>query len=79
MEITQSRQHKKNKSKKNENSLRAFWDNIKHTNIWIIGLPEGEEREKGNENVFEEIMLENFPKMELKQISRSRKHRGIPN
>ena len=28
--------------KKNEDSLRDFWDNIKHTNIQIVGVPEGE-------------------------------------
>ena len=33
--------------------------NIKHLNLRIIEIPE-EEREKGTENVFEEIMAENF-------------------
>ena len=49
--------------KRNEDSLRDFWDNIKHNNIHIIGVPEGEEREKGPEKVFEEIIIENFPNM----------------
>ena len=44
-------------------SLRDLWDNIKHTNIHIIGVPEGEEREKGCEKIFEEIIVENFPNM----------------
>ena len=35
--------------KKNEESLRELWDNVKCTNICIIGVPEGEEREKGTE------------------------------
>ena len=34
--------------------------NIKYTNIYIIGVPEGEEREKGVRNEFDEIMVENF-------------------
>ena len=34
------------KKKKNEDSLRNLWDDIKHTNICIIGVPEGEERER---------------------------------
>ena len=29
-------------SKRNEESLRELWDNVKHTNICIIGVPEGE-------------------------------------
>ena len=32
--------------KTNEESLRELWDNVKRTNIRIIGMPEGEEREK---------------------------------
>ena len=32
--------------KRNEDSLRDLWDNIKCTNIHIIGVPEGEERER---------------------------------
>ena len=28
--------------KRTENSLRDLWDSIKHTNIWIIGVPEEE-------------------------------------
>ena len=48
------------RTKRNEDSLRDFWDNIKHTNICIIGIPEGEERQKGAENIFEDIRAENF-------------------
>ena len=40
-----------------------LWDNIKRNNIRIIGVPEGEEREKGPEKIFEEIIVENFPNM----------------
>ena len=36
---------------------------MKCTNIHIIGVPEGEEKEKGAEQTFEEIIAENFPKM----------------
>ena len=49
--------------KRTEDSLRDLWDNIKCTNIRIIGVPEGEEREKGPEKIFEEIIVENFPNM----------------
>ena len=49
--------------KRNEEGLREPWDNVKHTNIRIRGVPEGEEREKGTEKLFEEIIAENFPNM----------------
>ena len=49
--------------KRNEDSLRDLWDNIKHDRICIIGVPEGEEREEGPEEIFEEIIVENFPNM----------------
>ena len=49
--------------KRIEDSLRDLWDNIKCSNIRIIGVPEEEEREKGPEKIFEEIIVENFPNM----------------
>ena len=49
--------------KRIEDSLRDFWDNIKCTNIRIIGVPEEEEKKKGTEKIFEEIIVENFPNM----------------
>ena len=54
--------------KRTEDSLGDLWDNIKHTNIQIIGIPE-EERNKGYETVFEEIIVENFPKMEKEIVN----------
>ena len=49
--------------KRIEDSLRDLWDNIKHTNIQIIGVPEEEEKEKGSEKIFEENIVKNFPNM----------------
>ena len=49
--------------KRNEDSLRDLWDNIKCNNICIIGVAEGEEKEKGPEKIFEEIIVENVPNM----------------
>ena len=45
-----------------EDSLRNLWDNIKHTNIWIIGVPEKEKKKKEYEKIFE-IIVKNFPNM----------------
>ena len=41
--------------KRTEDSLRDIWDDIKHTNIRIIGVPEEEEKNKGTEKIFKEI------------------------
>ena len=49
--------------KRNEDSLRDLWDNIKCNNIRIIGVPEEEEKMKETEKIFEEIIVENFPNM----------------
>ena len=49
--------------KRIEDSLRDLWDNIKHTNIRIIGVPEAEEKKKWTEKLFEEIIVENVPNM----------------
>ena len=45
--------------KKNDSNIRDLRNNIKCANLCIIGIL-GEEGEKGVENVFEEIMAENF-------------------
>ena len=63
MEITSEEQNKVKKMKRNEDSLRDLWDNIKLTNIRIIGVEEEEEKKKEYEKIFEEIIVENFPNM----------------
>jgi len=66
MEVTQTGQQTENQRKKHESKIRDLWDNIKGANLCIIGIPEGEEKEKGNEgieNLFEEIMAGNFPNL----------------
>ena len=63
VEITAEEQNKEKRMKRIEDSLRDLWDNIKRTNIQIIGVLEEEEQEKGSEKKFEEIIVENFPNM----------------
>ena len=52
---------KKKEFPQNEDRLRSFWDNFKHTNFQNLGVPEGEEKEQEIESLFEKIMKENFP------------------
>ena len=58
--------------KRTEDSLRDLWDNIKCTNIQIIGVPE-EEKKKGYEKIFEEIIVENFPNLEINQVQEAQR------
>ena len=61
MEVTTSEQQNKVKRMKRiEDSLTDLWENIKHTNIQIIGVQEEEEKKKGSEKIFEEFIVENF-------------------
>ena len=56
-------QKEETRIQKSEERLWTLWDNLKCSNIWIIGVPEGEEQEQEIENLFEQIMKENFPNL----------------
>ena len=64
--------------KKIEDTLRYLWDNIKYNNIPIIGVPEEEEKKKGYEKIFEEIILENFPNMEKEIVNQVQEAQRVP-
>ena len=57
----QPEQNEETRIQKNEERLRNLPDNFKRSNIQIIGVSEGEEEEQEIENLFEQIMKENFP------------------
>ena len=63
VEITTTEQNKEKRMKIIEGRLRDFWNNIKPTNVRIIRVPEEEEKKKGTEKIFEEVIVENFPNM----------------
>ena len=69
VETISEEQNKVKRMKRTEDSLRDLWDNIKQANIRIIGVPEEEERKKGYEKIFEEIIVENFPNMEKEIVN----------
>ena len=62
----QLEQKKERRIQTNEERFRNLQDNFKHSHIWIIGMPEGEEEDQIRENLFENIMKENFPSLAKK-------------
>ena len=64
--------------KRNEDSLRDLLDNIKCTNIHIIGVSEGEERERGSEKISEEIITENFPNIGKETANQVQEVQRVP-
>ena len=74
MEIMDAEQKREKRLKRNEDTLRELWDNVKCTNIHIIGVPEGEEREKGTEKIFKEIIAKTSLTWERNHSLKSRKH-----
>ena len=59
----QPEKNEETRTRKNEERLRNLQDIFKRPNIWIIGVPAGEEEEQKFENLFEQIMKENFPNL----------------
>ena len=78
MEFTAAEKNKEKRMKRNEESLRDLWDNIKHNNILIIGVSEGEEREKGPEKISEEIIVENFPNVGKETATQVQEAQRVP-
>ena len=66
---TQREQEKEKRLRKNEAAIREMQENVKHNNIRIIGIPEGEEEEQRIENLFEKVMMENFPNMMTEKVT----------
>ena len=60
---TQKEQEKEKRLRKNEEAIREMQDNMKRNNIRITGIAEGEEEEQEIENLFEKVMMENFPNL----------------
>uniref|UniRef100_A0A8D1G564 L1 transposable element RRM domain-containing protein n=1 Tax=Sus scrofa TaxID=9823 RepID=A0A8D1G564_PIG len=71
-------QKREKRLKTNEESLRELRDNVKRTNIHIIGVPEREEREKGTEKIFQEIIAENFPNMGKESLPQIQEAQRVP-
>ena len=78
VKTTSEEQNKVKRMKRAKDSPRDLWDNIKCTNIGIIGVPEEEEKKKEYEKIFEEIIVENFPNMEKEIVNQAQEAQRVP-
>ena len=76
VEITETEQNKQKRIKRNQDSLRNLWNNVKHPNIQIICVPE--DRKKGHEETFEEIIDDKFPKVGKKIATQVQEAQRVP-
>ena len=78
VEISAAEQNIEKGMKRNEDSLRDLWDNTKHMNVCIIGVPEGEETEKRPEKISKDIIAENFPNMGKEIVNQVQEAQRVP-
>ena len=78
VEINESKRKKEKRIKRNEDNLRDLQDNMKCSNIRIIGFPE-EDQKKDHEKILEEIIVENVPKMGTETITQVQETQRVPN
>ena len=64
--------------KRTEDSLRDLWENTKCNNIRIIGFPEEEEKKKGTEKIFKEVIVENFPNVGKEIVNQVQEAQRVP-
>ena len=76
--ITSEEQNEVKRMKRTEDGLRDIWDNIKHTNVRITGVPGVEEKKEGYKEIFEEIIVENFPNTEKEIVNQVQEAQRAP-
>ena len=78
---TQLEQNEETRTQKSEESFTDLWDNLKCSNIQIIGVPEGEEEEQEIENLLENIRKENFPnpakKIDFQEVQEAQNPKNV--
>ena len=77
VEINERERKKEKRMKRNEDNLRDLWDNVKCTNIRIIGVPEEEDKIKGHEKILK--MIVDFPKMGKEITTQVQENQRVPN
>ena len=78
VEINETERKKEKRIKRNQDNLRDIWDNVKHPNIRIIGIPE-EDKKKDHEKILEEIIVENVPKKGEEITTQVQETQRVPN
>ena len=78
VEITSEEQNKVKRMKRTKDSLSDLWDSIKHTHIRLIGVPEEEEKKKGYQKIFKDIIIEIFPSMEKEIANQVQEAQRVP-
>ena len=66
---THNEQEKEKRLRKNEEGLKEMQESTKRNNIRIIRIPVGQEEEEGIENLFEKVMMENFPNLMREKVT----------
>ena len=79
VEINEAERIKEKRIKRNEDNLRDLWDNVKRPTIWIIEVPEEEDKKKDHEKILQEIIVENFPKMGKEIAFQVQETQRVPN
>ena len=77
--IINEAEREKMRIKRHEENLRDLWDDVKCPNIQIIVVPEEDDKKKGHEKTFEEIIVENFPKMGEEIATQVQETQRVPN
>jgi len=78
VEINEAERKKEKRIKRNEDNLRDHWDNVKCSNILIIGVPE-EDKKKSHDKILEEIIVENCAKMGKEIVTQVQENQRVPN
>ena len=78
VKINTAEKNKEKRMKRIEDSFRDLWDNIKCTNIRILGIAEEGEKKKGTENIFEVIIVEKFPNTGKEIVNQVKEAQKVP-
>ena len=52
---------------------------MKRNNIHTVGIPKGEEEEQGIDNMFEKVIMENFPNLRREKVTQIQERQRVPN